>query len=115
MEFLSKILGLALVLFLSFSGCGYKEGIEQSDLQSYVWFTGDTKDAIATIDNNEPFRIEPAYSVDESTGSKTPKQGRTLYQVSPGKHKVIVKKNDEVVVNRVILISAGITKEIKIP
>jgi hypothetical protein len=97
------------------SGCGYQEGIRQPDRQSYIWFSGETIDAVAIIDDNEPFKVEQTSYVDSETGERVSKQGRRLYQVKPGKHEIVVKKGGQVVVHRDLMIGAGATKEVRVP
>lgn len=94
-------------------GCGYQEGIRQPDRQSYIWFSGETKDAVAIIDDNEPFKVKHPSSFDSETWEK--ESGRTLYQVKPGKHEIVVKKDGQIVVRRYLIIGAGATKEVQIP
>jgi hypothetical protein len=53
--------------------------------------------------------------VDSETGERVSKQGRTLYQVKPGKHDIVVKKDGQVVVHRNLMIGAGATKEVRVP
>jgi hypothetical protein len=104
--------GLAVFLV---AGCGYQEGIREPDRQSYIWFTGKLDGAVAFIDDNEPFELVPLTYMNEQTGELEHKQGRTLYQVRPGKHTVMVKKNEQVVVHRELMIGSGATKEVWVP
>lgn len=106
---------VTVAAILVLAGCGYQEGIRQPDRQSYVWFSGETTTALAIIDDNEPFKVEQTYSVDSETGERVSKKGRTLYQIKPGRHVIIVKKNGQVVVHRDLIIGAGTTKEVRIP
>lgn len=94
--------------------CGFKESVVQPDNQSYLWFTGNTVNASAMVDNNREFKIEPGYYLD-SQGQKVKKSGKALYEVKPGKHEVVVKRNSEIIVHRVLMISAGATKEVRVP
>lgn len=104
-----------LVVVLMF-GCVYKEGIQQPDTKSYIWFSGNTDGSVATIDGGEPFKVEIGYYYNNQTDTgKVDKKGKTLYQVKPGRHEIIVKRGNEIRVNRVVLISSGATKEINIP
>ena len=109
------VFAVAVATVLVVTGCGYQEGIRQPDRQSYVWFSGDTDGAFAIIDNDTPFEIVPTYSVDRETGEKVKKKSRTLYQIKPGKHEIVVQKNGKVVVNRVLIIGSGATKEVRVP
>jgi hypothetical protein len=110
------VLTVAVVTVFVVAGCGgYQEGIRQPDRQSYLWFSGETKETVAIIDDNEPFKVEQTSYVDSETGERVSKQGRTLYQVKPGKHEIIVKKGGQVVVHRYLMIGAGTTKEVWVP
>jgi hypothetical protein len=97
-----------------FYSCGFREGVIQPDNQSYIWFSGNTESAIASIDNEMGFKIEPNFYLDNQ-GNKINKSGKALYEVKPGKHEIVVKRNNEIIVNRIIMISAGATKEVRVP
>ena len=109
------VLTVTVLAMFVLTGCGYQEGIRQPDRQSYIWFSGETKEAVAIIDDNEPFKVEQTSSVDSETGERVSKQGRTLYQVKPGKHEIVVKKDGQVVVHREVMIGAGTTMEVHVP
>lgn len=109
------VLTVAVSAVLVVAGCGYQEGIREPDRQSYIWFTGETKGAVAVIDDNEPFKVDQAYNENIETGEKEPRQGRTIYQVKPGKHEIVVKKDGKLVVHRVLMIGAGATREVRVP
>jgi hypothetical protein len=99
-----KCLFIILFIFLAtfyIAGCGYKEGALVKDPVSYLWFTGNTSQAIVTIDDTKSFELE--------------KEGLIHYQIPPGKHRVVVRKGSEVVVDRVLIIGNEITQEIRIP
>lgn len=103
-----------LSLFPVCYGCGFKESVVQPDTQSYLWFNGNTAGAFAIVDKNNGFKIEPNYQMDDR-GQKVKSSGKTLYEVKPGKHEVVVKRNNEIVVHRMLMISAGAIKEVKVP
>ena len=91
-------------LFIFLTSCGYKEGITQPSSNSYLKFTGNTHNALVIIDDSNPFPIQTSNE-----------NGRVIhYQLSPGKHRIIVKRNNDVVLNREVLIGNGMTKEINI-
>jgi hypothetical protein len=94
---------LVFVLALFVVGCGYKEGVVQKDSVAHLWFTGSTEQAYVFVDDKEAFVLN-------SSGGKL-----TYYQIAPGKHKIVVKKGNEVVVDRIIIVSDGAIKEIQIP
>jgi hypothetical protein len=97
-----KIIYLGLVIFLLCIGCGLKEGVVQKEPKSFLWFTGNTKDAIVYIDDLSPIILKE-------------NQAKIHYEISPGKHSIVVKKMGEEVINRIVLFGNGITKEIEIP
>ena len=100
MRSIRAFLCVFLVVFLF--GCGLTEGVIQKDQKSYLLFTGNISNSIVYIDELSPVEISED-------------NGKTLYEISPGKHNIIVRKSGEVVVNRDILLGNGITKEISIP
>ena len=107
---------LPLLVVVLLFGCVYKEGIQQPDQNSYIWFSGNTDGSIAIIDGGEPFKVEIGhYYNDQTDTGRVDKKGRTLYQVKPGRHEIIVKNGSEIRVNRIVLIGSGATKEINIP
>ncbi len=93
--------------------CGHREGVRQPDNLSYIWFSGNTDGAVAIIDGNESFKVDLTYI--NSEGEKVRTDGKTLYEVKPGKHEILVKRNGEVVIHRVLMINLGATKEVRVP
>jgi hypothetical protein len=95
---------LITCLLISFTACGYKEGIIQSSPNSYLKFTGNTRNAFATLDGSDPFPIQ---------GSSD--NGKIIhYEISPGKHRIIIQRNNTVILDRDMLIGKGMTKEINV-
>ncbi len=92
---------LTVLALLNFAGCGYREGTLVKDPVSYLWFTGNITQANVIIDDKKPFELT--------------KEGLVYYQITPGTHRIIVKKGEEVVVDRVLIIGNETTKEIQIP
>jgi len=93
--FIAAILGMLLL-----GGCGYKEGVANADRKAYLYFTGSVKDVSVSVDGGEAFSIE---------------EGRdNLYTIAPGKHRVVVKRGDRVVVEREIYVGNGVSKEIAV-
>lgn len=94
---------LVFVLALFVTGCGYKEGVVQRDSVAHLWFTGSAEQAYVFLDDKEPFVLNSS-------------EGKlSYYQVTPGKHRIVVKKGTEVVVDRIIIVAEGAIKEIQIP
>jgi hypothetical protein len=107
-----------LVLLLLSGGCGggLKEGVVHKDSKSYLWFTGNTHEAIVFIDDLNPIVLDEINrNAGDQDANVSNKSGQVHYQISPGKHTIVVKKSGKEVVNRNILIGDGITTEIQIP
>ena len=111
-----KVFYLIFFLLILCGGCGLKEGVVQKEPMSFLWFSGNTQNAIAYIDDLAPIILsELRNSVSGEDENSTNKSGQVHYEISPGKHTIVVKKSGEEVVNRKVLLGQGITKEIKIP
>jgi len=112
----TRLLIFSLAIIVVVAGCVYKEGMQQPDRLSYIWFTGDTDGAVAEVDGGTPFKVELGFYYNNQTDTgKVEKKGKTLYEVKPGRHEIVVKHGDDIRVHRVVLIGKGETKEIKIP
>ena len=111
----SAFIILGLFIFLLCMGCGLKEGVVQKEAKSYLWFTGNTEDALVYIDDLDPIELGKNYYIDSETGEKIEKNKEIHYELTPGKHRVIVKKMGTKIVNRIVLLGSGIIKEIEIP
>lgn len=109
------IINLALTVLLLCGGCGLKEGIVQKEPKSYLWFTGDTQDATVYIDDLAPIALNRQSSTATNKDENTNRSNQVHYEISPGKHSIVVKKLGKELVNRRVLLGNGITKEIQIP
>jgi hypothetical protein len=98
-----KIICCSLTLLMLCCGCGLTEGVVQKESKSSFWFTGNTQNATVYIDDLAPIIL--------SEGNND----QIHYEISPGKHKIVVKRSGNEIVNRVVLLGSGITKEIQIP
>ncbi len=97
------------------NGCGYTEGVIQKSERSYLWFTGNTENAIVYVDNKEFARlISPGYG-NEGTAAKNQNNGPVYYQLEPGKHEIRIERNGQVIVNRTLLLGGQMTREVEIP
>ena len=98
-----KIMLCFILLIVGFfPACGLKEEVVQKEAKSFISFTGEIQDAVVYIDDLDPITLNK-------------KSNETHYEISPGKHTIIVKKSGKEVVNRSLLLGNGITREIKIP
>ncbi len=100
MRKLSIIITISCLLFGMAACGGYNQGITQADNHCYIKFTGNLKNLSVTIDDGVPFTIDT--------------KGKTIYEITPGKHLIVVKRGDETIVKREILIGNGMTKEINL-
>jgi len=106
---MARKLVLSCLLLLALVSCGYYEGIVQPTPRSYVTFIGNIEGAVAVIDGAITLNIDAELQ-------KTGEAAKTiLFQIAPGKHTIIVTKAGSEVVNRVVIIADGATKEIPIP
>ena len=101
-----------IFLIVITTGCGYREGIIQPAQKSYLWFTGNIDNAVAYVDDNAPFSLQCSLANKEDCKSNS---SLVHYQLSPGKHNVVIKRNDKIVANRVLMLGEGMTTEIDIP
>jgi hypothetical protein len=106
---------VVLTVSLCLVGCGYREGVVQPSPKSYLWFTGNTASAVVYIDGIKPFALKGPYDRDPATDENRPRSEITHYQLQPGKYNVVVKRGDQVIVNRVIILGEGMTTEIEVP
>lgn len=111
----SAFIILGLFIFILCMGCGLKEGVVQKEAKSYLWFTGNTEDALVYIDELDPIELGKNYYIDSETGEKIEKKKEIHYELAPGKHRIVVKKMGTKIVNRIVLLGSGIIKEIEIP
>jgi hypothetical protein len=62
------------------------------------------------IDGMQPFVLKPKEATDSS-----PTPANTLYQLSPGKHRITVTRGGTVVVDRVVVLDNHATMEVEVP
>ena len=102
---------LAILACLALSACGYQEGVIQRAERSYLKFTGNWPNAVIQIDALQPFTLTPT----SPTGDSKPSPDLTLYQVSPGRHRLQITRGGVVVVDRVLVLDNQTTMEVQIP
>jgi hypothetical protein len=89
--------------------CGYKEGVLVKEPVSYLWFTGNVQQSMVKVDEREPFDLSKAVAAQEG------RDGKVYYQIPPGKHRVIVEKSGQRVVDKIFYIGDGNIQEVAIP
>ena len=92
-----------LISALLLIGCGgYQTGVTSEAQQSYIFFNSPASGAEYSIDDSTWYKIT-------STGAKE------LYPVEPGKHRIKVRRNGTIIVDKTVLFGDSISKEIKVP
>lgn len=93
-----------MILFFSitiFTSCGgYKTGVLEKESSGFLKFIGNTTNVSVEVGESIKFTLKPETE---------------LYKLTPGKHTVKVYRNNNLVVERVIIIQAGNTIELEVP
>lgn len=89
-----------LSFFMASCGGGYHDGILQKAEKSYLKFTGEIRTATISIDDGEEFYPDPMVE---------------LLEVKPGKHTIKAFRNNQLILNRVVILDNKTTMEIQIP
>ena len=87
------------ILFLTSCG-GYKTGVLEKESSGYIKFTGNTLNASVEIGESIKFSINPETD---------------LYKLSPGKYYVKVYRDNNLIVDRVLIIQSQNTIELEVP
>lgn len=95
-------ISLILIIVMLLGACGSTHGVRSSEQASFIYFSGAAKDAQVTVGSGEMFVVD---KVGE----------RNLYKVASGKQKVIIKKGGVIVVDRLVLLGDGQSKEFNVP
>jgi hypothetical protein len=106
---LIKIIVSISLILLVITSCGYREGVLQKEPVSYLWFTGNVDKAMASIDGGAPFALQ----IDNTSGSSEAKF--IHYKLSPGKHRITVTRDGQIIVDRTIILENENTREIQVP
>ena len=89
-----------LIFMLLIVGCGgYNTGINQKAEKGFIKFSGNTLDITVSIDNGPQFTID--VGVDQ-------------YELLPGKHMVKVFRNNQLIIDRIIIIDNQSTFELEV-
>lgn len=95
-------ISLTLVIVMLLGACGSTHGVRTSEQASFVYFSGAAMGAHVTVGEGEAFVVD---KVGE----------RNLYKVASGKQKIIIKQNGIIVVERLVLLGDGQSKEFNVP
>jgi len=90
----------AMLMVALLAGCGYKQGVQTEARQSFLYFSGDVKDVLVSVDGAAQFAVKPGRD--------------NLYSIPPGNHKVTVTREGVIVVERDIYVGDGVAKEIEV-
>ncbi len=91
----------AIIFSFSFTACGgYSSGTIQKSEKGFLKFTGNNESITISIDNGTQFPYD--VKID-------------LYEVNPGRHTVKVYRNNQIVVDRIIIVDNQTTFEIDVP
>lgn len=92
-----------VMLFLAVMGVscgGYNEGVVLKADKAYVVFKGNLTAVKIRIDDAKEFAPDPEVQ---------------RYELKPGKHTIQVRRNDQLVVNRVLVLDNQVTMEVDVP
>ncbi|MGO9613071.1 MAG: hypothetical protein ACLPX5_08550 [Dissulfurispiraceae bacterium] len=102
---------MLLTACLLLYACGSYEGTIQKADKSYLKFTGNWQNTVVQIDGTQSFELRAPSSTDDPRTSPS----NTLYQLSPGKHRVTVTRGGIVVVDKLIFLKNDGTTEVLVP
>ena len=94
---------ISMILTLTQS-CAYKQTISTGSSTAYLSFNGNFENAIVVIDNETEISL---------MGYSNKKE--VLFEVSPGKHNISIMREGKRIVNRDVLLGAGVKTEINVP
>ncbi|XPV74922.1 MAG: hypothetical protein ACNI27_09760 [Desulfovibrio sp.] len=109
MKYISLVLLPLILSSFLMAGCGAQSGSLSPAPRSYVWFTGNNAGVRAVVDGR-------SFSLDRNTKKeKRTKQKDVHYEVQPGKHHIELYRRGNLILDRVVILGNGVTKEIIIP
>jgi hypothetical protein len=91
---------IILVSLFIISCGGYNTGIVQKTEKGFFKFVGNINSVTVAIDDGEGLSLDPKTEV---------------YQVKPGKHSIKIYRNNQLILDRVVIIDNQTTMEIQIP
>lgn len=106
------------ITLLFLTSCGYREGVIIAERAAFVTFSGNTVGATVKIDESDFFELfdeEKGLTSFSDTGEKEKRLSSKHYRLTPGKHRILVKRNGVIIVDREVLLGDGITREVLLP
>lgn len=97
---MKTLLGFVVLSFFFLSCGGYRETITQKNEKGQIKFVGNSLNVSISIDDG------PLFVIDKPD---------VVYQVQPGKHNIKVYKNNQMIVNRDLILDSNAIMEIDIP
>jgi hypothetical protein len=94
-----KIIFIFTAIILTSCG-GYNTGVLQKDHKGFIKFTGNTSSVSVEINSGSKFALDPETET---------------YELYPGQYNVKVYRNNNLVVDRIIIIESETTYEIEVP
>jgi len=92
---------IVIVLAILFMSCGgHNSGVLEKESAGYIKFLGNITNASVEIDQSTQFTINPETD---------------LYKLTPGKHTLKIYRNNNLVVERIIIIQSQNTIEVEVP
>jgi hypothetical protein len=91
---------IILVSLFIISCGGYNTGIVQKTEKGFFKFVGNINSVTVAIDDGEGLSLDPKTEV---------------YQVKPGKHSIKIYRNNQLILDRVVIVDNQTTMEIQIP
>ena len=97
-----KLIIAVVIISLTFISCGggYTTGTIQKAEKGSLKFTGNTQGISISIDNATQIAYDPKIE---------------LYELKPGKHAVKIFRNNQIIVDRVVIVDNHTTFEIDVP
>lgn len=95
-----------LVLFsFSLTACGgYKEWVVQRSDEGFLKFVGNVEDVVMSIDGGENFPLKRPADFSEA-----------LYKIPSGRHNIKLYRGGNMIVDRIVLIDNGVSREVVVP
>ena len=92
---------ILIVSIILFTSCGgYKSEVLEKESAGYIKFLGNIINTSVEIDQSTQFNINPEIE---------------LYKLTPGKHTIKIYRNNNLLVERIIIIQSQNTIELEVP